>query len=456
MSEGVWRVNIVGHGEEDPRTLVPHPLNPKVHPAEHDGVIEGSLGELGWLMSVTKNRVTGHMLNGHWRVARAIARGEPTVPVEYVEIPAEQEPAALLLLDPSGQLAQTHLERWAALRAQAETAPPVLQAFWAELAARSAEAGASPAAAPIPEAGGLPPEAARGEALQATWETAPGQVWACGVHRVICGESTQAGVWARVRDLAGRVRGCLTSPPYAEQRAAAYGGVPAEGYVPWFAPVAGYVREALAADGSFFLNLKEHSEGIRRPVYVHELVVRMVKDWGWEYLDEFCWPRPGVPGDPVERGKFKNMWEPVFWFARQVRPVYHPERVMHRSDKAIIDTNYQPGLETAQGSGRDFLGPDERRGPGWAYPGNRLPMFSSADALGHPAAFPVELPQWFLVVYSEVGDWWVDPFLGSGSVLMACEVEGRRCIGIERDPRAVAITLERYAACGGARPVQVG
>src|SRR5215510_2101527 len=33
---GGWKQNVVGHAEVDPRTLVGHPQNPKVHPAEQD------------------------------------------------------------------------------------------------------------------------------------------------------------------------------------------------------------------------------------------------------------------------------------------------------------------------------------------------------------------------------------------------------------------------------------
>jgi site-specific DNA-methyltransferase (adenine-specific)/site-specific DNA-methyltransferase (cytosine-N4-specific) len=461
MSERRWSMNIVGHGEEDPRTLVAHPLNPKIHTPEQDAVVEGSLEYLGWLMSVTKNLETGRLLNGHERVELSILRGEKTVPVEYVRIPEEHEPAALMLLDPSGQLAQRHVERWAKLEAMAPAASPVLEQFWAQLLAeeRGGDEAVGDAAPDGSGARGEVPEdeggmAGRGEELQAQWQTAPGQVWACGVHRLLIADSTAPEPWAWLAREVGLVRGCITSPPYAEQRAEAYGGVAAGQYVAWFRPLAQRLWASLAADGSFLLNLKEHSEGIARPVYVHALVVDLVERGGWQYLDEFCWEKRGVPGDAVERGKFKNMWEPVFWFAKQVRPVFYPERAMHRSDRAIIDTNYQPGLPGAQGSGRDFLGPDERRGPGWAYPGNRLPAFGSAEALGQPAAFPVALPQWFIEVYSDVGDWWVDPFLGSGSTLMACEALSRQCVGIERDPRYAAITLERYAATG-ARPERV-
>jgi site-specific DNA-methyltransferase (adenine-specific)/site-specific DNA-methyltransferase (cytosine-N4-specific) len=449
----------VGQGEEDPRLLTRHPANPKIHTAEQDAVVEGSLDEVGWLRRVLKNVVTGHVLDGDERIELAIRAGEATVPVDYCEVPAEKEGFVLRVLDQSAALAQPHLARWAALHGQGAPQSEALRAFFAAQAAQYGVAGAAPGALGETRGEGVGEGelalSGRGEALQAAWGTASGQLWSCGAHYLWCGDSTQADGWAVLRERVGAVRGCITSPPYAEQRASAYGGVPSEGYVAWFRPVAGYVWEALAADGSLFLNLKEHSEGIVRPVYVHELVVTLVREQGWRYVDEFCWERPGVPGDPEVRGKFKNMWEPVFWLAKQARPVFHPERVRHRSEKAIIDTNYQPGLDVLQGSGRDFIGGDGRKGPGWAYPGNRLPTFGSAEALGQPAAFPVGLPQWFVEVYSEVGDWWVDPFVGSGSTLMGCERTGRRAFGMERAPAYVAITLERYSQATGERPVLV-
>ena len=460
MSAGrPWKVNIVGHGEEDPRALLPHPLNPKVHTAEQDAVVEASLNELGWLRGVLQNRRTKHILDGHERVELAILRGEKTVPVEYVDIPEADESKALMLLDPSGQLARTHVQRWAQLRAQAQTAEPAVLGLWAAFAAQHREE--------IAMAGVVTEEAvsngvsvdesrvarARGAVLQGEWETAPGQLWALGDHCVWCGDCSTPEAWALVRERVGQVQGCITSPPYAEQRAQQYGGIPAAGYVAWFLPIAQQLQAVLKDDGSFFLNLKEHSKGIRRPVYVHKLVVELVEQGGWEYIDEFVWPRPGVPGEPVERGKFKNMWEPVFWFARQVRAVFHPERVQHRSPHAIM---YGPsgagGLASKQGTGRSFVG-EEQKAPGWAYPGNILPGFGTAPALGHAGAFSVGLPQWFLEVYSDVGDWWVEPFLGSGSTLLACENTGRKCWGSDASPAAIAITLQRFKDATGVEPV---
>jgi hypothetical protein len=41
------------------------------------------------------------------------------------------------------------------------------------------------------------------------------------------------------------------------------------------------------------------------------------RNWGWRFVDEFCWRKPndGVPGRWNNR--FKNAWEPVFHFCRQ-------------------------------------------------------------------------------------------------------------------------------------------
>jgi len=46
-----------------------------------------------------------------------------------------------------------------------------------------------------------------------------------------------------------------------------------------------------------------------------------------------------------------------------------------------------------------------------------------------------------------------DPFLGSGTTLIACEHLGRRCRAVEIDPRYVAVTLERWAQSTGQTPL---
>lgn len=49
----------------------------------------------------------------------------------------------------------------------------------------------------------------------------------------------------------------VTSPPYAERRKKAYGGIPADRYVEWFLPISAELLRVLKPTGSFVLNIKE-------------------------------------------------------------------------------------------------------------------------------------------------------------------------------------------------------
>ena len=75
----------------------------------------------------------------------------------------------------------------------------------------------------------------------------------------------------------------------------------------------------------------------------------------------------------------------------------------------------------------------------------RIPP-ESARRVGHPAPFPVELPERFIRLYTYVGDVVLDPFLGSGSAAVAAARNGRHYVGYDTDPEYVALARERIAA----------
>ncbi len=67
----------------------------------------------------------------------------------------------------------------------------------------------------------------------------------------------------------------------------------------------------------------------------------------------------------------------------------------------------------------------------------------SATRIGHPAPFPVELPRRLIELYTYEGDLVLDPFLGSGTTLVAAKGAGRRGIGVDLDPSYVALAQHR-------------
>ncbi len=66
-----------------------------------------------------------------------------------------------------------------------------------------------------------------------------------------------------------------------------------------------------------------------------------------------------------------------------------------------------------------------------AYPTNVLHMATECGNKNHSAAFPKDLPAWFIKLFSEQGDVVLDPFAGSGTTCVAAYELERRFIGIE-------------------------
>jgi hypothetical protein len=72
----------------------------------------------------------------------------------------------------------------------------------------------------------------------------------------------------------------------------------------------------------------------------------------------------------------------------------------------------------------------------------------------HPTQKPVELVMYAIHNSSKVDDIVLDPFLGSGSVLIACEKTNRICYGMELDPQFADVIVERYCQFMGTRNIK--
>lgn len=126
-----WRSRIVGHGEAAPLELLPNPSNWRRHPKLQQDAIGAVMSEVGWVQDVIVNKTTGHLIDGHARVAVAIERNELTVPVVFVELDENEERIALASINPLAQMAYVDQEMVDVLVADAviqnDTLRPMLE-----------------------------------------------------------------------------------------------------------------------------------------------------------------------------------------------------------------------------------------------------------------------------------------------------------------------------------------
>lgn len=97
------------------------------------------------------------------------------------------------------------------------------------------------------------------------------------------------------------------------------------------------------------------------------------------------------------------------------------------------------GTKVSDISKEDFMGWTNGL---WTFQGE------SKKKVGHPAPFPVELPDRCIKLFSFVDDLILDPFLGSGSTLVAAALNNRRGIGIDIDASYCKIAQNRLLTEG--------
>lgn len=240
----------------------------------------------------------------------------------------------------------------------------------------------------------------------------------------------------------------VTSPPYADQRKHVYGGVPPDEYVEWFLPISAELKRVLKPTGSFILNIKERVVNGERHTYVIELILKM-REQGWLWTEEYIWHKKNTyPGKWPNR--FRDAWERCLHFTKQRHFKMFQEAVMvpmgdwrHARLKKLNENDLRRDVSRV-GSGFG------KRVANWvgrelAYPTNVLHMATECYNRNHAATFPVDLPAWFIKLFTEPSDLVLDPFIGSGTTAVACVRLGRKYIGFEWNPEYVQVARQRLA-----------
>lgn len=239
----------------------------------------------------------------------------------------------------------------------------------------------------------------------------------------------------------------VTSPPYADQRKNTYGGIHPDDYADWFMPIAGELRRVLKPTGSFILNIKERVMKGERHTYVIELILRMRKEQEWLWTEEYCWHKKNsYPGKWSNR--FRDGWERCLHFNVDRKfSMYQDEVRVPMGDwaktrlKALSDTDkIRDNSKVGSGFGKNI---SNWVGRDLAYPDNVLHMATECANKGHSAVFPVDLPAWFIKLFTQPGDVVLDPFMGSGTTAIACSQLDRNFIGIEINREYCELAEER-------------
>ena len=226
----------------------------------------------------------------------------------------------------------------------------------------------------------------------------------------------------------------FTSPPYADQRRNTYGGVKPGEYVDWLLPKTLQFLRVLKPTGTFILNIKERVVNGERHTYVIELILKM-REQGWLWTEEFMWHKKNsYPGKWSNR--FRDSWERLLQFNKHRKFNMYQEEVMvpvgdwaktrlnnlsetdKTRDESRVDSGF--GKNISNWVGRDKV-----------YPTNVIHMATECSNKNHSAAFPEDLPTWFIKLFTQPNDIVLDPFVGSGTTAVSAKQLKRNYVGID-------------------------
>lgn len=232
----------------------------------------------------------------------------------------------------------------------------------------------------------------------------------------------------------------VTSPPYADRRKNTYGGIAPEKYVEWFLPISEQILRVLKPTGTFILNIKEKANNGERNAYVLELILALRKQ-GWLWTEEFIWHKKNCyPGKWPNR--FRDSWERLLQFNKTKKFNMYQDAVMTpigdwasgRLKKLSETDKIRDNSKSGSGFGKNISNWLNRN---MVYPTNVVRFATVCNNKKHSAAFPEELPEWFIKLFTKKYDTVLDPFLGSGTTVEVAQRMERNSIGIEIMPEYV-------------------
>jgi DNA modification methylase len=250
-------------------------------------------------------------------------------------------------------------------------------------------------------------------ALEPEAVTRPGDLWICGGHRVLCADATsQEAVEQLVKN--DRPVLMVTDPPYGVQldpewreraglgKQRQTGAVPNDDRVDWRA-----AYRLFSGDVAYVWHAGVHAAE----------VAAGLEEQGYRIRAQIIWVKQHFA---LGRGDYHWSHEPCWYVVREGKS-------SHWSGDRKQSTVWQIANLNPFGGARD------------------------EEATGHGAQKPVELMRRPILNNSQRGEAVYDPFLGSGTTLMAAESTGRVCLGLEIDPGYTDLIVRRWQQFSGKR-----
>ena len=255
-----------------------------------------------------------------------------------------------------------------------------------------------------------------------------GDIFQLGPHRMVCGDATDPSVLVRLSEGDASARLVLTDEPYNVKVA----GNVTRGDHREFAMASGEMTDAefLAFNGAWITTVLPYlcDGGIlgtfidwRGLPTVHSAVGNL----GLVPLNLIVWAKTNAGMGSL----YRSQHELLPLFTKGSRPHVNNIELGKRG-------RWRSNVWTYPGA--SSLGSDARRG-----------------LKDHPTVKPTAMLEDALLDLTNRGDLVIDPFLGSGSTLVAAEATGRVCRGVELDPLYVDVIIRRYEAATGNQAVLV-
>lgn len=330
-------------------------------------------------------------------------------------------------------------------------------------------------------------------------QTKPGDLWQLGVHRLLCGDSTDPEAIDKLLDGAF-ARMAITSPPYGVGK-----DYEEKGIEPWRKTIGGVINAIKGKALIICWNIGDlFSTGSQFTEPTGAYSVQMMSDAGYGMLYNRIWKKPGANfagNNPYYTVTTKPAqdYEYLFAFAendadKHLKPL--KKYLFGEAKKAAVtndliktiggpsfmcghwftdhqwtlidDKNYARLQKYCADNGirafmRDYASiKDEylrntifshrlsdKEFSEWGLYGVWEFNTVTERLGGHAAAFPIELPTRYIKMHSYEDDLVLDPFGGTGTTLIACEQLGRKCCMMELDPHYCDVIIARWEKLTG-------